>query len=314
MPIPRPKYPVRPSDPDAPEPNASAGSQPFRDPASLRSEQPGFVLLGDVPSEYQPAPVPEDDVRGKFFRGFLAGGVLSALVIAALFFVYGSHINDAVAKLTGTIAAKPVPQSVQAPATQSGLPATAPSPAPTAATQPLTAPAEPQNATSTTPAETTATGATATDTTPPPATRPESEQLPLGEDLGAVPAAAQSNLRPTRKPTEPISSPSKSPVSQNRAPATIGAPDNTGEQDLAIAQRYLRTGGQSADSAAAALLWSAVKQGNITAEVTLAELYAHGAGVTRSCEQARVLLYAAAAKGSDEADRQLAQIARGGCR
>jgi TPR repeat protein len=60
-------------------------------------------------------------------------------------------------------------------------------------------------------------------------------------------------------------------------------------------------------------LWSAVGQGNTAAEVTLAKLYLIGGGVPKNCDQARVLLRAAAKKGNSEAITKLSQITRQGC-
>jgi hypothetical protein len=60
-------------------------------------------------------------------------------------------------------------------------------------------------------------------------------------------------------------------------------------------------------------LWSAVGQGNTAAEVTLAKLYLIGGGVAKNCDQARVLLRAAAKKGNSEAITKLSQITRQGC-
>jgi hypothetical protein len=60
-------------------------------------------------------------------------------------------------------------------------------------------------------------------------------------------------------------------------------------------------------------LWSAVGQGNTAAEVTLAKLYLIGGGVPKNCDQARVLLRAAAKKGNGEAISKLSQITRQGC-
>ena len=60
-------------------------------------------------------------------------------------------------------------------------------------------------------------------------------------------------------------------------------------------------------------LWSAVGQGNTAAEVTLAKLYLIGGGVAKNCDQARVLLRAAAKKGNAEAISKLSQITRQGC-
>ena len=60
-------------------------------------------------------------------------------------------------------------------------------------------------------------------------------------------------------------------------------------------------------------LWSAVGQGNTSAEITLAKLYLIGGGVPKNCDQARVLLRAAAKKGNSEAIAKLSEINRQGC-
>jgi hypothetical protein len=61
-------------------------------------------------------------------------------------------------------------------------------------------------------------------------------------------------------------------------------------------------------------LWRAVGKGNPQAPVELARMYEQGNGVVRSCDQAKVLLRVAAAKGNEEARRNLQQIRiRGGC-
>ena len=51
-------------------------------------------------------------------------------------------------------------------------------------------------------------------------------------------------------------------------------------------------------SEAAKLLWKAVSKQNATAAVLLSDLYLRGDGVPRSCDQARLLLVAAAKRGS----------------
>ena len=61
------------------------------------------------------------------------------------------------------------------------------------------------------------------------------------------------------------------------------------------------------------LLWTAVEKGNSKAEVSLAELYRRGEGVTRNCDQTRILLTAAARKGNAEAQRRLDKFLRAGC-
>jgi hypothetical protein len=49
-------------------------------------------------------------------------------------------------------------------------------------------------------------------------------------------------------------------------------------------------------------LWKAVKRGSVNAEVALANLYLEGEAVQRNCEQAQMLLSAAAMKGNRTAD------------
>lgn len=52
-------------------------------------------------------------------------------------------------------------------------------------------------------------------------------------------------------------------------------------------------------------LWKAVKRGSVNAEVALANLYLEGEAVPQNCEQAHMLLSAAAMKGSKAADNLL---------
>jgi TPR repeat protein len=65
---------------------------------------------------------------------------------------------------------------------------------------------------------------------------------------------------------------------------------------------------------ASQLLWSAVEKGNSAAEMDLADLYLHGDGVGRNCDQARVLLSVASAKGIEQAAQKLRDLNRIGCR
>ena len=55
-------------------------------------------------------------------------------------------------------------------------------------------------------------------------------------------------------------------------------------------------------------LWMEVAAGNTSAQIMLAEMYAAGNGVGKNCEQARVLLKTAAAKGNAEAIRKYDNI------
>jgi len=67
--------------------------------------------------------------------------------------------------------------------------------------------------------------------------------------------------------------------------------------------------GDSVDS-----LWGAVQSGSISAEVSLAERFARGEGVNKNCDQAKVLMKAAADRGNREARLRLYEMETGGCR
>jgi hypothetical protein len=88
-----------------------------------------------------------------------------------------------------------------------------------------------------------------------------------------------------------------------------------GSPDLRLAQRYLGGSMGVRDPAEAAkLLWKAVSKQNATAAVLLSDLYLRGDGVPRSCDQARLLLVAAAKRGSPLAAQQLRNLESQGCR
>lgn len=106
-----------------------------------------------------------------------------------------------------------------------------------------------------------------------------------------------SNTVPTEDKSEPV------PPTQN------------GGKELQMAYRYLDgTAGQRNGEAAALWLWKAVKQKNNQAVLLLSDLYVKGEGVPQSCAQAKVLLSAAAKRGSSEARTKLREIISSGCR
>ena len=61
-------------------------------------------------------------------------------------------------------------------------------------------------------------------------------------------------------------------------------------------------------------LWSALGSGDSSAELALAQLYLTGDGVPRNCQQARVLLRAAAKNGNSEAQQKLRKLNSNACR
>ena len=87
-----------------------------------------------------------------------------------------------------------------------------------------------------------------------------------------------------------------------------------GDAELANALQHLRgDGGPGEASVAAKWLWASVKKGNPNAAMVLADLYVWGQGVPQNCEQARVLLIAAAKHGSAEASQKLQDMDMDGC-
>jgi hypothetical protein len=97
---------------------------------------------------------------------------------------------------------------------------------------------------------------------------------------------------------------------QNSADTTIEAGQSEYQEGITL----LRSSKAHDDQAEAArLFWTSVEKGNSNAEVALAELYRLGQGVAQNCDQARVLLNAAARKGNPEATRHLQLFEQSGC-
>jgi hypothetical protein len=99
--------------------------------------------------------------------------------------------------------------------------------------------------------------------------------------------------------------------------ATSGQPkvENAAERDIVHnpvsgVQQYVAKKLRTAQTIAVkeadpAELWKAVKRGSVNAEIALANLYLEGETVPKNCEQAHMLLSAAAMKGSKAADEYL---------
>jgi PilZ domain-containing protein len=278
------------SEPTTPPPGESPVSNSFPPRASAPpgshftplgmdsplTAQPGFGLLEDTPR--RPAYGWDEEMafpqsRTKFFGGFLVGIAASAILAAVLFFNNGDTMRALRDRWNELIGASPAQQT--APATAPAI--AVPPPLPPSGLNP------PSSA-----------------DLPPASASPSIS----GDDSGSESAAAKPSAE-----TPPADDHVQRPHG-NLSPK-IAAP---GAEDLASAQRYLNTKqGPGGSAAASRFLWAAVQKGNVEAEITLADLYARGDGVKKSCEQSRVLLRAAARKGNSEASQKLAQIIRGGC-
>jgi hypothetical protein len=124
----------------------------------------------------------------------------------------------------------------------------------------------------------------------------------LGHDSHASLSSVAKNALPPVTPLSGISA-SSSDTGQE-----------TGQTEYLQALQLLRGKNPGADrSEIVRLLWISVEKGNPSAEVALADMYWRGQGVARNCNQTRILLTAAARKGSAEAQKRLQQFQREGC-
>ncbi len=124
----------------------------------------------------------------------------------------------------------------------------------------------------------------------PPGTKSDHNQVAESASAAPVPARA-----PAAQPTQP--------------------PAGNGGEELALAERYLQGApGQGRDTAEAAKwLWKSVAKHNGQATVLLSDLYLKGEGVSKNCDQARVLLDSAARKGVAGAGERLRNLPAFGC-
>lgn len=139
------------------------------------------------------------------------------------------------------------------------------------------------------------------------------------------PAASAANSKPETAPLSAKPLPSNT-TSVSEVPPNPTAPDapsagavvsttGKGSEELAQARDFLNgtNGKERNTSEAAQWLWKAVRKENADATVLLSDLYLRGDGVAKSCEQARVLLDAAALKGRKDAAEQLRNLPAFGC-
>jgi hypothetical protein len=109
------------------------------------------------------------------------------------------------------------------------------------------------------------------------------------------------------------STPAPEPAQQDTA--ADETPSVGGIKELAMAERYLSgVSGQGRDSSEAARwLWKSIAKHNGQAILLLADLYLRGDGVSKNCEQGRVLLDSAAQKGVAGAGERLRNLQAFGC-
>jgi hypothetical protein len=137
----------------------------------------------------------------------------------------------------------------------------------------------------------------------------------------------KSEERPTRSSAPAVTSPNVPEVPAHSADAAqsaaaaraqsaspkAGVPER-GNEEFERARELLAGRTNSPDAGqASAWLWKAVAKNNEPAVLLLADLYARGDGVPRSCDQARILLTAALKRGPAEASQKLQELPKSGC-
>jgi TPR repeat protein len=167
----------------------------------------------------------------------------------------------------------------------------------------------------------------ATDTAPA-ATSPDPSASAPAKPAEQQPApASNSAARPSPpKPAESpkqlstvasgMNAPAARPASQSAADNVEGVSfQGNGAEEFATAQRFLHgSTGQARDTAEAAKwLWKSIAKHNGPAMLELADLYLKGDGVSRNCDQARVLLDSAARRGMARAGERLRNLQAFGC-
>lgn len=129
--------------------------------------------------------------------------------------------------------------------------------------------------------------------------------------------------RPPEKPAapEPRNVEAK-PSQENVNPAALIAKEpanssavTSGSEEFALAQNYLNgTGGREHNTQEAVdWLWKAIGKRNTAATLLLSDLYLRGNQIPKNCDQARVLLDAAASRGVGEAAVRLRNMRAFGC-
>ena len=130
----------------------------------------------------------------------------------------------------------------------------------------------------------------------------------FGSKADARSSAQSTGISPLLRP------PAKTHRIHPESDTALPLSDGPGAAELSIALQYLQAGGGKAETPVAMKwLWGAVKKGNTTAAILLADLYISGRDVPHNCDQARVLLIEASKRGSAEATQQLEDMEADGC-
>jgi hypothetical protein len=150
--------------------------------------------------------------------------------------------------------------------------------------------------------------------TPPAATSNEPAETSPARANNSASAQLPDSVPSKPAPAVPLAS-SPPRASPNENGAESAQITGKGAEELIQAQDFLdgRNGKPRNTPLAAEWLWKAVRKENVEATVLLSGLYLRGDGVEKSCDQARVLLDAAALKGRKDAADQLKNLSAFGC-
>jgi TPR repeat protein len=123
---------------------------------------------------------------------------------------------------------------------------------------------------------------------------------------------AESNALAAQPLNRPPASPRIVPVA---ARPTAISTEQGGAQEYETAEKYMNNNPRVPrdNREAAEWLWKAVAKGNLAASLALSDLYLRGDGVPKNCDQARLLLDAAAKKGKAAAAERLRNLQAFGC-
>ena len=145
-----------------------------------------------------------------------------------------------------------------------------------------------------------------------------SQQAAVASNTDRTNAERASNKRSSNTARNTVDVPARSaatpnPSAERKTPAEVS--DGNGAEELTMAQRYLDgTDGQERNQAEGAKwLWKAMAKHNARATLLLADLYLKGEGVSKNCDQARVLLDSATRGGMKEAGERLRHLQAFGC-
>ena len=157
--------------------------------------------------------------------------------------------------------------------------------------------------------------------TPQPVT-PKADTSPQTPAAPAKPEGLAEDSPPKTTATAPVKAPAKANPANANPPLPASTPGEngagswaltgSGADELAIA-RNLLNGTEQSRSQAVPWLWKAVAKQNVEATVLLSGLYLRGDGVAKNCEQARLLLDAAALKKRKDAAELLRNLRAFGC-